>query len=339
MKYQNSNIKPLHKTKSLCYNGIMLKTKTKVKMSLAGSMLAVSAFMPSFLSSFSSAAECTSSPCSTTFQVNVKESLSVTITNDHTSESTGNVGDFLRNKIDVNVATNNSNGFAAYMHSKDSTNLVNAINSGITIPTLASGTTRGSFTNNYWGYSVDDTAAGSSSSNYSPMSTSNITLISAAAGTTTGNQTVYFGTKTDTSQASGTYLGTVVINVITGSPATNPTPSDPTDPATPQDDTPNDNQATYVASSDRTVYTTTSTNSTTGATTTTTQVSDGNTTSSYAAPAGETLRTDSNISENGSTVATGLAVAATIAAASGGFFFILAKRKEDEEEDESELQS
>ena len=310
-------------------------------------MLAVSAFIPSFLSSFSSAAECTSSPCNTTFQVNVKESLSVTITNDHTSESTGDIGDFLRNKIDVEVATNNANGFVAFMHSQSTTNLTNAIDSSAVIPTLASANTRSEFTNNRWGYNLTKTTSGSPaasadtpdgnpSSTYSPMTTSNIALIQGTAGTTSGSQSVYFGTQADINQASGTYLGTVVINVITG---TSVMPSsDPTDPATPQDDTPNDNQATYVASSDRTVYTTTSTNSTTGATTTTTQVSDKDTTSSYADPAGETLRTDSNISENGSTVATGLAVAATVAAASGGFFFILAKRKEDEEEDETELQ-
>lgn len=316
-------------------------------------MLAVSAFMPSFLSSFSSATECTSSPCNTTFQVNVKESLSVTITNDHTSESTGNVGDFLRNKIDVEVATNNANGFVAFMHSQSTTNLTNAIDSSAVIPTLASANTRSAFTNNRWGYNLTkttsgspaasaDTPAGNPSSTYSPMTTSNIALIQGTAGTTSGSQSIYFGTQADINKASGTYLGTVVINVITG---TSVMPSsDPTDPATPQDDTPNDNQATYIANAGssgngRTVYTTTSTNSTTGATTTTTQVSDGNTTSSYAAPAGETLRTDSNISENGSTVATGLAVAATVAAASGAFFFILAKRKEDEEEDEAELQS
>ena len=316
-------------------------------------MLAVSAFIPSFLSSFSSAAECTSSPCNTTFQVNVKESLSVTITNDHTSESTGNVGDFLRNKIDVEVATNNANGFVAFMHSQSTTNLTNAIDSSAVIPTLASANTRSAFTNNRWGYNLTKTTSGSPaasadtpdgnpSSTYSPMTTSNIALIQGTAGTTSGSQSVYFGTQADIDKASGTYLGTVVINVITGT-SDMPSSGDPTDPATPQDDTPNDSQATYIADAGssgkgRTVYTTTSTNSTTGATTTTTQVSDGKATSSYADPAGETLRTDSNIASTGSTVAAGLAVAATVAAASGGFFFILAKRKEDEEEDETELQ-
>ena len=329
----------------------MLKTKGKVHVSLAGLILATSVLTPVLQPSHTSAEACTTSPCNTTFQVNIKESLSVTIANDHVSESTGDTGQFLRNKIDVSVSTNNANGFVAFMHSQGTTNLTNAINNSYTIPTLGSSKTRSSFDDNRWGYNLTktttgsaasgaDTPAGNPNSTYGPMATSNITLIQGSAGTTSGNQSIYFGTKTNISQAAGTYLGTVVINVVTG---TNTMPSgDPDNPATPSDDTPSiagqtDNGPTYDSANRRTVHTITSTTS--NVTTTTTQVSEGDTTSLYADPQGEIMRTDSSISNNGSAVATGLAVAATVAAASGAFFFILAKRKEDEEEDEAELQS
>lgn len=346
MKYQKLSIKTLHKSKCLCYNGIMLKTKTKVKISLAGLMLAVSAFLFTFPQANSSAEACTTSPCNTTFQVNVKEFLSVEITNDHVTEATGDPGEFLRNKIDVTVNTNNSSGFVAFMHSLNNTNLTNAVSSTVTMPTLSGDTSRSSFTANRWGYNLTKTTAGAAASNadtasgnddsiYSPMSTSNIGLIVASAGTTSGDQSIYFGTKADNTQASGTYLGTVVINVISG---TSEIPnSDPSDPATPSDDTPNDSAATYDSSANpaRTVYTTSST--TGGVTTTTTQVSAGDNTTLYESALGETRRTESNVND-GSGTATGLAIAASTAAAGGMIFFILAKRREDDEEDEEELQ-
>lgn len=306
----------------------MLKTKTRVKISVAGLMLAVSAFLFNSQWNNVSADECTDPTCDTTFQVNVKDTLSVSITAPGPGEwASGDVGEFLRNSLNLTASTNTSGGLSAYMYSKDSTNLVNAIDSSKTIQTLANSVQRSAFVDNRWGYSLDDTNAGSSSSTYSPMKDENshITLASSVASY---NKDIYFGTKANITQASGAYLGVVVFQVVTSAD-----PVDPDDPANPSDDTPNDDVATYDNVNSRTVYTAISSTSTT--TTTTTQVSPGDVTSMY--PLGETTRTESNISD-GSQVATGLAIAASSAAAGGMIFFILAKRREDDEEDEEELQ-
>ena len=304
-------------------------------------MLAVSAFLFNFPWENSSAAQCTTSPCNTTFEVNVVESLSVSITTPSTWAS-GDADEFLRNKITLDVSTNNANGFAAYMRSKNNTNLTNAVSSSNYITTLGSSIQRSNFTANHWGYSLGtesynsisygESDAGVSGSYYYPMQTSSIKILDSTAG---NSRDVYFGAKANISQASGTYLGTVIFTVISGS--VNPDDTTPDDPATPTDDTPDDSQATYDSSNDRTVYTTTSSSGSgsSATTTTTTQVTDGNNTSLY--PLGETRRTESNITD-GSQVATGLAVAASTAAAGGMIFFILAKRREDDEEDEEELQ-
>lgn len=305
----------------------MLKTKTKVKISVAGLMLAVSVFLFNSQWNNVSAGECTDPTCDTTFQVNVKDTLSVSITAPGPGEwASGDAGEFLRNQLNLKASTNTSGGLSAYMYSKDSTDLVNAIDSS-KIQTLASSVQRSGFVENRWGYSLDDNSAGSSSSTYSPMKDKDH-LITLASSVASYNKDIYFGTKANMAQASGAYLGVVVFQVVT-SAAPSPTPPSPVNP---DDDTPGGG-ATYDNNSNRTVYTTISSTSTT--TTTTTQVSPGNVTSMY--PLGETTRTESNISD-GSQVATGLAIAASSAAAGGMVFFILAKRREDDEEDEEELQ-
>ena len=309
-----------------------------------------------------SAEECTTSPCNTTFEVNVQESLSVSVSTPDEWAS-GDTDEFLRNKIDLDVSTNSSNGFSAYMHSKDTTDLTNAnptaseiaadTNGMYTIETLSTSATRGNFTTNKWGFSLSsasydgnnygETDAGNSSSTYYPMSTNNIKIMN---GTSTGSQDVYFGTKADMTKASGSYLGTVVFAVVTSNVA--PTPGD--DPANPTDDTPSDsstvppttNGATYDNNNNRTVYTSISRSGSgsSARTTTTTQVTDGDVTSSYAAPQGESkyvssYTTSTNMNTgSGSELATGLAIASATAATSGMLFFILAKRRDEDEEDE-----
>ena len=343
MKNQHFLKKGLLNTKSLCYNGIMLKAKTKVILSLTSLMLVISAFLPNVFFHNSFAEECTTSPCDTSFQVNVVESLTVSITTPQEWAS-GDIDTFLRNKISLTVNTNSASGFTAYMYSKDTTNLTNAVSSTsspITLPTLGNTSTRGEFDTNHWGYSLrtnsyngrtyGETDAGASGSSYYPMTTSNIQILDNTDG---NSRDVYFGAKANMSQASGTYLGTVVFKVVTSTP---PAPAPTPVPVNPDDDTPNDNTATYDNNNDRTVYTTVSSNGSgsNATTTTTTQITGGDNTSMY--PLGETRRTESNISE-GSQVATGLAIAASTAAAGGMLFFILAKRREDDEEDEEELQ-
>lgn len=331
----------------------MLKTKTKVGISLAGMFLATSAFMLTFFLPNSSATECTTSPCNTTFQVNVKESLTVSIT--PSAAATGNINEFLRNKIAITASSNNATGLTASMYAynpNDSTNrtsLSNAVDTSITLPSLTQTYVKTSFPANYWGYSLsatttlnsktyNETNEGNNSSNYHPLpSESTPASIMTVTGSGSGSVDLYLGAKTSIAKASGTYTGTVIINVVTGevNDGNSTAPGVPSDPALPTDDDPSIAGGTYDQASDRTVYTTTSTSG--GVTTTTTQVSDGNNTTT--SPLGEIYRNDTETNiKNGSPVAAGLAVAAAVAATSGTFFFVLAKRREKEEEDEDEIQ-
>lgn len=341
--YKKISIKVLHETKWLCYNGTMLKTKTKVATGIVGIALVFSVFAFNILLSDSSSA-CSTSPCNTTFEVNVKESLAVTVSTDY-SEGTGDVDQFLRNKISLSVATNNASGFAASMYPSNysTTNapLVNAIDSSKTIPTWTGSTgyvcggssACSNFPVNKWGYSLNDNS--SYAGTYYAMTGTSASPTTIITGTGSGSKDIYFGAKADINQASGAYLGTVVISVVSGST----TPSTPSNPANPNDDNPTDTSgqspATYDENNQRTVYTTVSStgSGSSTVTTTTTQVTPGDTTSMYAPAQGESKYTESNIS-NGSQIATGLAVASAAAAASGMIFFILAKRRDDDDDEE-----
>lgn len=329
----------------------MLKNISKVMIGSAGLLAVAAVAAPHFIATKEASAD------TTTFQVNVKESLSVSVNTPSAGNwASGNAGDFLRNKVTVNVASNNASGFKASMYSDSTTDLTNTSDSSSTLPTLTSDATKSAFPSNYWGYSINDTDAGNASSQYSAMSTSAIPIITASAGTYSGSQNIFFGAKSDLTQASGTYTGTVVISVVTGTinenSGTDSNPTTPTDPATPN---PAIGEATYSGDgttgvgistttgalpstgaslySGTTTYTSIATSD--GTTTTTTQVSGGDNTSSYSAPQGVTDRTTSNISD-GSALTTALATTATVAAASGVFFFILAKRRDDDDDEEEE---
>lgn len=276
----------------------------------------------------------------TTFQVNIKESLSVSITTP-TSWANGDVDTFLRNTVGLKVASNNANGFTASMSAQNSTALAHSSKAGVVLNTLDSSSSRASFPANYWGYSLEssvtgdnktygETNSGNPNSTYYPITTS-ATPITILKNTTSGtlSQNIYFGAKSDITKASGTYSGTVVINVVSGiinndnsDPSTyNPiTPTNPaTDvtPGTPVEDTTNHR----LISTTRTV----------GNDTTTTETT---VTDTYVAPQGVTDSTSSNIYD-GSMLTTALAATASVAAASGVAFFILAKRKKDDDEEET----
>ena len=378
------------KTKSLCYNGIMLKKIAKVMIGSIVVLIAMAVFLPSLpfasatnpcteTSTASAAANC---EIGTTFQVNVVEVLSVSITTPDTwaegtpsySTATKTWSDtgFLRNTVNLSVASNNATGFTATMHAatsaSDSTSLVNASKSTVTLPTLTASTKRDEFPDNYWGYSLDTTGdvaganctgitiaghtcmyngkvynentAGNADSYYHalPTSTAPATILT-GSGAASGSRDIYFGTKADVSQASGTYTGNVVISVTTGivnDGYTTPQ-SDPANPSLPTDDVANDGVATYNSSNNQTVYTTTSSTTTAAGrlTTTTSEITSGDTTKSYADPAGvtEVVSSTKNIS-NGISLATGLAIGASVAAASGTIFLIAAKRKKSKEDEE-----
>lgn len=276
------------------------------------------------------------------FQVNIKEILSVSVTTP-TDWATGNIDVFLRNPVSVSVTSNNSAGFTATMSMKTpDTFLTNMSKNTATLPTLTANSTRGNFPANYWGYSLDDTAAGSASSTYRALVGSNATPITLlqSSSATTGSKDFYFGAKGNAALPAGTYTGTVVINVVSGV-IDNNNPITPTNPATPTG--PNE-VATYNysptggSSNGTTTYTYQRTNAQAGTTTTTTEVTDGNNVGSYQGytpPQGVSDRTVSSIGED-SPVATGLAVTASVAAASGMIFFIIAKRKKDDEEEEED---
>ena len=281
----------------------------------------------------------------TTFNVNVKESLTVSVTTPSTWAS-GNIDEFLRNKVNVTVSTNNAAGFTASMTTQTAnTSLINTTKNIYTLPTLASSTTRGNFPANYWGYSLDDVDAGSSSSTYSALvgagSTPIIILSSNSAAS--GSKDFYFGAKGNAALAAGTYTGTVVINVVTGVIDNNTNPVTPTNPAGPSS---TDNTAEYAAaptgsSGGATSYTyrRSSGSGSSATSTVTTEVSEGNNVSAYVGytpPQGETYSSSSNLA-NGAILASGLAATASMAAASGIFLFI-ASKKRDEEEDEDEDQ-
>ena len=278
---------------------------------------------------------------STNFRVNVSDALSVSVTTPD-QWATGDPDEFLRNRIIVSATTNCVAGLTASMYTKTSnTNLVNTKKSNYIIPTLEESTTLtganpgASFPTNYWGFSLDDAvAAPAANSSYDPLQgpSNPITILQSSGPGNAGSQDVFFGAKADMTKASGTYASTVVISVVTGvveddptDPGYNPVP--PVDPSTPT--TPG--EPTYNPTNNRTTYTTVTPNQD-DTTTTTTEVSNGDTRSSYQNPHG--VRQTSTTTNEGSPLATGLAVTAAVAGATGFIFFLIGKRRKDEDEEE-----
>lgn len=282
----------------------------------------------------------------TNFEVNVRESLTVSISSP-TTWASGDIDTFLRNKFSLYVSTNNAAGFTASMTTKTAdTFLTNTSKNSAIIPTLAAGSTRGSFPANYWGYSLGTTATlnnqtynetdvGNLSSNYYPLVnnvSTPITVLSSSSASS-GSQDIYFGAKANASLPSGTYVGTVVINVVTGV-IDNTNPITPVNPATPTED----EVATYRpaptgSSSGSTTYTHRSSSS--GTSTVTTEISAADNTDAYTGytpPQGVFSDTTLNIAKE-SMLITGFATAASVATTSGLFFFIAAKRREIDEDD------
>ncbi len=288
-----------------------------------------------------------------TISVKAEEMLTIqVITPD--SGVAGDPGDFLRNMVTIQVATNNPTGFTATMTASSATTaLTNQIDNNYTIPTLGSNTTRSAFPDNAWGYSVNDTSAGDNNSIYRPVAALGASapsyIANVASNATVTTRDVYFGTKATAAKASGTYSNTVIFNVVSGinTDDTSQSGVTPTNPVTPSNDPiPTDNTPTYVpgnvggSSTGATVYTRTSTNSGSGGssantTTTGTTVTRGDTTTStYVSPAGVSNTVAVN---EGTPLATGLAVTAGVAATTGVVFFIVAKRRQKDDEEENQL--
>ena len=270
----------------------------------------------------------------TTFQVNVKEVLAVSITTpDSSSWAAGDIDTLLRNKVTISVTSNNASGFVVGLNAGNTTStLTNTTKNSATLPTLTADWTRSSSSSvtNFWGYSTNDDGEKGTYHQVPTSSSTPATLFNSGSGT---SKDVYFGAKASIAQASGTYAGTIIITAISGTT----TIATPSDPATPNPT----NEATYTdaptgGSNGTTTYTYSHTSN--NVTTTTTQVSDGDYSSAYSSynhPQGEVYNTASNIS-SGSSIATGLAVTAAVTATSGIVFFVIAKRREDDDEEDDE---
>lgn len=346
---QKENMMVFMKTRRSYHDDVMFDKKTKVTLGVIGVFTLAAMCVAGQQMSFTASADtCANASCNTTFQVNVVESLTVAVTSPD-SGAEGSSNEFIRNKVNVAVTSNNASGFNASMTTASATpSLVNAIDDTETISTLASSWTRSdTSTTNFWGYSITDSQG---TGTYNPMvGAGNANPISVLSSATaySGNQDVYFGAKVDSTQMPGTYIGTVVFSVVTGSiPDSGNNPVTPTDPVTPSMDIPNDSTATYTntgtttgvgntnvngsRASGTTVYAVTSSDANTDTSTTTTQISAGDVRSAYTNAAGVT-----NVSiAEGSSITTALATTATVAAASGIFFFILAKRRDDDDEED-----
>lgn len=290
-------------------------------------------------------------PANMNFQANVKEALSVSITVPE-DWVTGDINTLLRNKVTLNVYSNNINGFTASMTTDDEyTDLAHTTleptSDNLIIPTLSSDWTRSdTSTSNFWGYSInDDDETGT----YSPLvglGSGPITLISRTESIDEDNpitsRDIYFGAKADATKVAGTYSKTVVISVVSGMVA----PDDPTNPVIPDNPvTPTSNPGasdpsanpSYSSTYNRTAYTTTTSNPGTGnddaTTTTTTNIDEGDTVNYYKNPQGVKNSDGSGDGSNNSILTTALATTAAVAAGAGTLFFILAKRKKDDEDD------
>lgn len=331
------------KAKCLCYNGIMLKAKMRVAISAIGIFSVAAGLATGTLVARHVSAEASpTGSANATFQVNVVESLTVEVTTPGTWAS-GDINQFIRNDIGLHVVSNNPDGFTATMYSSGGTNLTNVAKSSATLPTMSASAQRSAFPTNAWGYSLDD---GEGSGNYSPMtsSTSDPITVLTGDGTVDPSQgidnrdkstTIYFGAKADASQASGTYAGTVVINVVTGKITENDTPVQPvtpTNPATPGADGVASYSTSGVGAS--TGYSGTTTYTEVDGNTTSTTVSGGDTRSSYTAAQGVTK---SSVSNRNTAIAAALATTAGVAAVSSGLlFFAYKRRKDDDDEEESQ---
>ncbi len=269
-----------------------------------------------------------------TLRATVDEMLTVSL--EQTMTSTLESDSLVRNKVGLIVTTNNPGGFTASMTTADAEGtLKHSTNNNLTIPVLSSNTTRGQFDSNAWGFSVDDTAVGDTGSHYKTIATLGATSPSFITSTSSGGSTkdIYFGAK---ATAAGSYSNSVIISVVSGVDTTEPTTPD--DPVNPSDDpTPNDNNGEYISNrgdstSGATVGRVTTSTGTTSKTVT--QMTKGDTTSSYTDPQGVT-NTIASINE-GTPLATGLAVTAAVAATTGVFFFVLAKRRKDDDDEDAD---
>ena len=133
-----------------------------------------------------------------------EEVLIVDLENVH-ANATGDTDQFIRNWVDVAVATNNAAGYVAYMYKKGTTSSLANTAGGTPLATLSGTTTwnRSSSVTNFWGYSLDD---GNETGTYHEMRLSaNPVLISSNSTPQAIVTNVWFGAKIDDTMPATTY--------------------------------------------------------------------------------------------------------------------------------------
>lgn len=261
-----------------------------------------------------------------TLNLGVTEVLSVSL-DPVTTYVSGNVDDFLRNRVDLTIASNNTNGFVAYMTTKTDATALSNTTASATIPTLAANTswTRSSNVTNFWGYSLDDT---SETGTYYPMvgvSSTPIQIASQnAASNTVQAKTIHFGAKADVTKGSGVYRNTVVFTVVSG---INTVPSG----NTPQSNDPGNEPASSGSGNELIISGRDGGGGLIGKTDLGNGDGDGTRGVTYTPPQGVSSSSDIH---DGDPVTTGLIATASVAAGAGVLFLILAKRDDDDEDEE-----
>ena len=352
----------------MCYNELMVRNTFKLNRANGLLLAALALLSPVFIINNANAtricnAEMTVCTCDGTgscaidgtFQVSVGEILTVDVAKPDTwTENTGEVSEFLTNKVSLTVSTNNTQGFQASMTTKTTeTGLTNTTASS-SIPTLSStNVAPASFPTNTgaWGFGLT-ILGGAAPTAYNPLVAKNASVPSLIMQSTAAESKatdIYFGAKGAANTPSGKYSNTVLISVVSGvhddtdpvTPVT-PLPDNPSEPTTDNNNPGgtvayNENGAAGNATGN-TVYTNTYTSGTSPNTTTHTysEITSGNNTSNYNGyqyPQGVTTTTAA-INE-GTPLATGLAITAGVAAVAGVVFFLVAaKRRNDDDEEE-----
>lgn len=270
------------------------------------------------------------------FQIDVQEILDVSVSSPVEYDG-GSLTDLLIKKISLSVSSNNVAGFLATMTSNaNTTSLVHKSDNSKTIPTLANSANISNFPRGYWGWGRTN-YNGTAPTQYNPIAVKGSAdapvLSTGEAGSAA--EDIYFGARSDDNTVAGTYAQTILISVVSGV-HDNPFADTPTYPegpsASPSQPGPDVVAGTNGGSGNRYNYGSTS-SSDTDQSTTNKDTSNSSSYNGYAYPQGET-NTVATVNE-GTPLATGLAITACIAAIFGIFFFILLfKRRKDEDEEE-----
>lgn len=155
------------------------------------------------------------------FGVEVDLKLAVSLSNRLITDS-GTNGTFLRDSTTLGVSTNSNRGFDATLTTDKNSTDVNATDlkhnyKDNLIHTLDQSVTRANFPEDKWGYSIDDTDEGDTTSTYNPMvpmdSVSPIMVLTSDRPATE-SQDIYFATKMSALQPTGVYSNSIVFRVV-----------------------------------------------------------------------------------------------------------------------------